>query len=83
MSVRYNPPKMRNRSTLAALVAAVLLAAPAAVAQYSGNFINQEVEIISVDYENRTIDVRDTATGREYRARVEEKTKLIESRKIK
>ena len=44
--------------------------------------INQDVQVISVDYDNKFINVRDLSTGREYGAQVEEKTKLKVKRKL-
>ena len=64
-----------------ALFTAILWAAPA-WGQYGANFIDQEVVLVSVDHENRVIHVRDPSTGREYSARLEEKTRLKARKKL-
>ena len=73
---------LRNRTRHTALVVFALVSGTIAFGQIGPTTINQEVVVISVDYEKKFINVRDLSTGREYGAQVEEKTKLKAKRKL-
>ena len=64
----------------------VLLILPTvAVSQKSGlggDWITQEVVLVSIDYEGRFITLRDSKNEREYGAQVEEKTKLKAAKRL-
>ena len=61
---------LRNRTRHTALVVFALVSGTIAFGQIGPTTINQEVVVISVDYEKKFINVRDLSTGREYGAQV-------------
>ena len=74
---------MSSRFTWSAvLFLVVALVVPVALGQFSGNLITQDVELISIDYENKIIRVRARSSGERYGAQVEEKTKLKAKKKL-
>ena len=73
---------LRNRTLHTALVVFALVSGTIAFGQVGSTIIDQEVVVISVDYEKKFINVRDLSTGQEYGAQVEEKTKLKAKRKL-